>query len=147
VRNLAGRERGAAAEIHGLVGRYLAHGEREARLRHPRTECVREPIDERRGSRGPDHLEGRRARGEPPVPPGEDEGGQVGDVVGVKVGERDVGDPPPVQVELREPARHPAPAVHQQPHRPGLHQVPRARAPLVERDRPGAEGGEAHSGN
>ena len=80
------------------------------------------------GADGTDEVEGRRSRRRLTVLPGEDDRGQVGVVVNVEVGERDMRDLLPRDRELRQPSRGARAAVDQQFCVPGLDVIAGAAA-------------------
>ena len=140
VRNLARRDRHAVRQVERLVRGDLADREREARDGEPLPERRRHPLQQGSRADGPHHDERRLARRDACVAPGEDEAGEVGDVVGVEVRDRHVRHPPPVEPPLGHPPRDPRAAVHQQPHLARLHEVTGAGPGGVERDGARAEG-------
>ena len=80
----------------------------------------------------------------PPAPP-HDEQRQVGDVVGVEVGERHVRDTAPVHTKVGHAVHRAAAAVEQQADVIRFHEVRRRHAGGVRRGGAGTDGAKAHA--
>src|SRR5437762_6000367 len=145
VRHVTGLEADVGAERERLPVADVQDADRESGIEEPGAEPLRERLDEADRADGAEDHEGLLARWRRRMAQGEDEHGQLAEVIGVKMGHHLVGDLLPGQTELGQPMQDPGAAVEQDVQRAALHQVAGIVWLRRRSDGPGADCHELHA--
>ena len=136
------------AQSHDFVSHDLSHGEGISRGQHPGAVDAGHALHQSTRTGRSIHRHGRGPCRTLPPAPAHEEHGKVGDVIGVEVGDRYVGNGRPVYAERGHPVDGAAAAIEQQAHRVGataaFHEVGRAHTRRMRRRRSRANGGQFH---
>lgn len=132
-------------ERKGLARIDLVEREGEARIDHVVAECTREIVEQVPRSRRTDDGEWVTARLRQAVAEGEEEERQIADVVGVEMGEDDVGDPIPRYSEPRHVVNGSGTTVEEQSHPARYHEVRGAHSMSVQGNGSGPDRNDLHA--